>query len=152
MQLSLTQIAIMLFLIMSPFIIIFAIYAWNWFTTDFLFLGGATTYDNSKNTTKAASHKPYSYLVPKAQPRTYLMPEERRNPPRAEFFGKFDGNEVVSQGNYEEKYLNSFELSHWNTQKSLNPSLQAASEAKPLEVADTTSNFEQNLEKSIDFA
>lgn len=148
---TINQIIIVLALIASPFVIILLIYAWNWFTTDFLFLNGITTYDNSTNTTKKAPYKPYTYKVPATPPRTYLMAYERHNPPRAEFFGRFDGKLVLTRGNYEEKYLNSVEQSHWDKQKRLNPTLADESEAKQPEVTDITLHFEQNLEKSIDF-
>jgi hypothetical protein len=49
-----------------------------------------------------------------------LLPGERTRPPRAVFFGKLDGQSVEQVGPMEEKWLNEYELRHWNKQKEQN--------------------------------
>jgi hypothetical protein len=56
-----------------------------------------------------------------------LLAGERKAPPTALFFGREAGEEIKSQGLYEENYLNSFEKSHWEWRKAKDPDLKAAS-------------------------
>jgi len=46
-----------------------------------------------------------------------LLLDERTSAPRASFFGRLDGTTIEEIGKYEERWLNTFELSHWKRQK-----------------------------------
>lgn len=54
-----------------------------------------------------------------------LLAGERERAPRAQFFGRIDGESKECLGKYEEKYLNSFEHRHWLKQKEREEALEA---------------------------
>lgn len=56
---------------------------------------------------------------------TTLLKNEKHQPPRAEFFGKLDGEESTEEGKYEEQYLNKWELQWWKEQKQREEALKA---------------------------
>lgn len=149
------QLLIVSFLVLLPFIIVFLIYFWNWLVNDFLFLNGPNTSDYYKNnrTYDTYPKKPASapIVYRKAKNTTSLLSHERKCPPRPAFFGRLDGQYLESIGEYEEKYLNSFELSHWQAQKRLNGTTQTDPQAKTPEVLDIKANLEQNPEIVVDF-
>ena len=104
-----TQLWIVSIIVLSPFILVFAVYLWNWFWYDFLLLGGLNTgndYKNDKvyygNTTRKPAAAPIVYRKPKT---TSLLAHERKCPPKAEFFGRLYGDYVESHGDEEEIYL-----------------------------------------------
>jgi hypothetical protein len=78
------------------------------------------TYNTGNNTNKTT-------IIPAKPVKSYfgrfgaktdgLLDTERRKPPRAEFFGRLDGQPVSMQGEYVERYLNQWEYGYWLKQK-----------------------------------
>ena len=89
--------------------------------------------NNANTTTYTPPKLKTSIWGNNANKTTGLLAGERESPPRAEFFGRFSGEERGSTGPYEEKWLNTFELSHWNKRKVAKPELKAQSKDEILE-------------------
>lgn len=53
----------------------------------------------------------------KRKERTVLLAHERDTPPKATFFGRENGKYLHVDGDYEEEYLNSFEMRAWEEKK-----------------------------------
>lgn len=149
------QLIVISILVVCPILGVFVYGLWDWIVNDFLLLGGLNTGDYYKNnkiygpTTSKPASAPIVYR--KAKNTTSLLSHERKCPPRPAFFGRLDGQYLESIGEYEEKYLNSFELSHWQAQKRLNGTTQTDPQAKTPEVLDIKANLEQNPEIVVDF-
>jgi len=75
-------------------------------------------YNHSGYEQQSAHQKPLNTGAVSSVKRTFnrsgLLAGEREKAPRATFFGKIDGNEVAEVGDYEPKFLNSFEKNYWN--------------------------------------
>ena len=54
-----------------------------------------------------------------------LLENERQKAPRAQFFGRLDGTAVESVGKYEERWLNTYEYTHWLKQNERKQALEA---------------------------
>jgi len=81
-----------------------------------------------------------------------LLAGDRRNPPRADYFGRLDGKPYRGTGPYEEKYLNRWEKTHWDKQKDDAEQLRLDSEAKTNETSQVVDKMGQNCEKLIEIA
>lgn len=55
---------------------------------------------------------------------TFLIVGERKYPPRAEFFGRFNGQQIGAIGKYEERWLNTHEYKYWLRQKDRTTALE----------------------------
>jgi hypothetical protein len=56
---------------------------------------------------------------------SFLLDGEREKPPRAQFFGRLDGEMIDKEGKLEEKWLGYYEFMHWEKQKEREAALQA---------------------------
>jgi hypothetical protein len=56
---------------------------------------------------------------------SFLLDGEREKPPRAQFFGRLDGEMIDKEGKLEEKWLGYYEFMHWEKQKEREVALQA---------------------------
>jgi len=81
-----------------------------------------------------------------------LLAGDRKNPPKATFFGRLDGEMYGGSGPYEEKYLNTWEETYWNKQKRRANELKADSEAKTGETSQVVDKMGQTCEKLIEIA
>ena len=81
-----------------------------------------------------------------------LLLGDRKNPPKATFFGRLDGEVYGGSGPYEEKYLNSWEETYWNKQKRRANELRADSEAKTGKTTQVVDKMGQTCEKLIEIA
>ena len=109
-----------------------------------------TSYNNStlpKNNTYVAPKPKTTFFGNTTNKTTGLVAGERVNPPRAVFFGRLDGEAREIAGPWEEKYLNTFELTYWKKQKALKPALEtdSTSENDPnrLEMVETTTKIDK---------
>jgi hypothetical protein len=106
------------------------------------------TYDFGKLANKALG----PYKPKKVEHISGLLASDRRNPPRAEFFGRLDGERSHVQGPWEEKYLNTWEKKHWDKQKELADELKLDSNTKTAETEEVVDIMGQTCEKLIDIA
>lgn len=111
---------------------------------------GVYDYHKSNNTSNIASTPIHPIKPTKTAYTAGLLVNERRCPPRATFFGRLDGVEYNGTGDYEDKYLNIYELRVWNKQKTLLATPVADSGAKTTEMLEVTDNFTQNADITID--
>ena len=81
--------------------------------------------NNTNKTTYIAPKPVKSYFSRFGAKTDGLLDTERRKPPRAEFFGRLDGQPVSMQGEYVERYLNQWEYEHWLKQKERDAALKA---------------------------
>ena len=74
---------------------------------------------------------------------------DRTCPPRAEFFGRLEGELVDDVGLYEEIYLNTWESTAWKAQKALKPELEPLCTTKINKLEVGAPLLQQNAEKSV---
>lgn len=89
----------------------------RWYDDLFNYTPTINNYYTSGNTTNKYV-VPYTPKIPIKQPkRAYLIAGERKSAPRAYMFGRLEGKPIESTGNYEDKWLNTYEYSYWLQQK-----------------------------------
>lgn len=94
-------------------------------------------------TTKVA--KPKATVWGKTTDKWGLYPEDRKEPPKATFFGRLDGEEVSDEGPWEEIYLNTRELGAWNRKK-LQKEVVSTQDNTKTDIMDESKVFQEQYE------
>lgn len=82
---------------------------------------GLVPYNNKQDTATVGYNYNTNKLVKVEKPPVII----RLVPPRAVFFGRFNGVEEITTGNYEEKYLDNYEFVSWKYQKERKEAVEA---------------------------